>query len=51
MTPGQLAILHCIAEAAVAAERGTGCPAEISAAQCIVESAWLIIAPEDDCLA
>jgi hypothetical protein len=26
--PDQLAVLHCIAEAAVAAERETGCPAK-----------------------
>jgi hypothetical protein len=37
--------LRCIAEAAVAAERETGCPAEISASQCIVESDGLMIAP------
>ena len=45
ITPDQLAILRCIAEAAVAAERETGCPAEISASQCIVESDGLMIAP------
>jgi len=45
MTPEQFAALGRIAEAAVAAERETGCPAEISAAQCIVESAWLQVAP------
>ncbi len=49
MTPDQLAALHRIAEAAVAAERETGCPAEISAAQCIVESAWLQVAPGNNC--
>ena len=45
MTPEQFAALRKIAEAAVAAERETGCPAEISTAQCIVESAWLQVAP------
>ena len=49
MTPDQLAALRRIAEAAVTAERETGCPAEISAAQCIVESAWLQIAPGNNC--
>ncbi len=45
MTPDQFVVLRRIAQAAVAAERETGCPAEISAAQCIVESAWLKVAP------
>jgi flagellum-specific peptidoglycan hydrolase FlgJ len=45
VTPEQFSALRRIAQAAVAAERETGCPAEISAAQCIVESAWLKVAP------
>ena len=45
ITPDQPTVLRCIAEAAVAAERETGCPAEISASQCIVESDGLMIAP------
>lgn len=49
MTPDQFGALRRIAEAAVAAERETGCPAEISAAQCIVESAWLQVAPGNNC--
>jgi hypothetical protein len=49
MTPAQLEALGRIAEAAVAAERETGCPAEVSAAQCIVESAWLQVAPGNNC--
>ena len=49
MTGDQLAALRRIAEAAVAAERETGVPAEISAAQCIVESAWLQVAPGFNC--
>ena len=49
MTPEQLAALGRIAEAAAGAERATGCPAEISAAQCIVESAWLHVAPGNNC--
>lgn len=49
MTPEQYSALRRIAEAAVAAERETGCPAEISAAQCIVESAWLEVAPGENC--
>ena len=49
MTPAQSEALGRIAEAAVAAERGTGVPAEISAAQCILESAWLQVAPGNNC--
>ncbi len=49
MTPEQSAALRRIAQAAVAAERETACPAEISAAQCIVESAWLQVAPGNNC--
>ena len=49
MTPAQSAALRRIAEAAIAAERATGCPAEISTAQCILESAWLAVAPGNNC--
>jgi flagellum-specific peptidoglycan hydrolase FlgJ len=49
MRPDQLAALHRIAEAAVAAERETGCPAEISAARGVVESDWLRAAPGNNC--
>ena len=49
MTAEQSAALRRIAEAAVAAERKTGVPAEISAAQCILESAWLQVAPGNNC--
>ncbi len=49
MTPEQFAALRRIAQAAVTAERETGCPTEISAAQCIVESAWLKVAPGNNC--
>ena len=49
MTADQTAALRRIAEAAAGAERATGCPAEISAAQCIVESAWLAVAPANNC--
>jgi flagellum-specific peptidoglycan hydrolase FlgJ len=49
VTPEQSAALRRIAEAAVAAERETEVPAEISAAQCILESAWLRIAPGNNC--
>lgn len=49
MTTEQFTALRRIAEAAVAAERETGCPAEISTAQCIVESAWLKVAPGNNC--
>jgi flagellum-specific peptidoglycan hydrolase FlgJ len=50
MTPAQLEALGRIAEAAVAAERKPGCLAAISAAQCLVESAWLQVAPGNNCL-
>lgn len=38
-----------IAPAAVASERTTGLPAEITAAQCALESGWLKHAPGDNC--
>jgi flagellum-specific peptidoglycan hydrolase FlgJ len=38
-----------IAEAAVASERSTGCPAELQAAQCILETGWLNHAPGNNC--
>jgi flagellar protein FlgJ len=41
--------LRLIAEAAVASERSTGCPAELQAAQCILETGWLKHAPGDNC--
>ncbi len=49
MTLEQFKALGRIAEAAVAAERETGCPAEISAAQCVLESSWLRVAPGNNC--
>ena len=49
MTPDQAQSLLTIADAAVAAERATGCPAELSAAQCIIESAWLTRSPGNNC--
>jgi flagellum-specific peptidoglycan hydrolase FlgJ len=42
MTPEQLRNLKAIAAAAVACERATRVPAELIAAQCILESAWLM---------
>ncbi len=38
-----------IARAAVDAEGLTGCPAELMAAQCILETGWLAAAPENNC--
>ena len=38
-----------IAPAAVAAERATGLPAEITTAQCIFESGWLTRCPGNNC--
>ena len=45
----QLEALNQIAKAAVAAEAVTQCPAELTAAQCIVESAWLARYPDSNC--
>jgi flagellum-specific peptidoglycan hydrolase FlgJ len=43
------AIVVRIANASVAAELATGCPAEISAAQCVWESGWLQHMPPNSC--
>ena len=42
-------IIERIAKAAVDAERATGCPAELLAAQCALESGWLKHAPGNNC--
>jgi flagellum-specific peptidoglycan hydrolase FlgJ len=49
LTQEQQQALTQIASAAVNAERATGIPAELSAAQCILESAWLTRAPGNNC--
>ncbi len=50
MTPEQQAAnLAQIAQAAVKSEKLTGCPAELTAAQCILESGWLQFAPQFNC--
>jgi flagellar protein FlgJ len=49
VTSEQYPILQEIAAAAVACERETGCPAEITTAQCILESGWLKHAPGNNC--
>ena len=49
LTPEQQAALKQIATAAVAAERETGCPAELSTAQAILESSWLMRCPGLNC--
>src|ERR1039458_7907510 len=49
MTSEQLNNINRIANAAVSCERDSGCPAELSAAQCILESAWLTRAPGNNC--
>ena len=49
MTQQQQQALAQIAQASVAAERATGCPAELSAAQCILESGWLSRCPDNNC--
>lgn len=41
--------LEQIARAAVDAEKATGCPAELTTAQCILESGWLKHAPGNNC--
>lgn len=45
LTEQQKAALRQIAAAAVESERATGCPAELTVAQCILESGWLRRAP------
>jgi peptidoglycan hydrolase FlgJ len=49
LTAEQNAALKLMAKAAVDAEQTTGLPAELSIAQCIVESAWLKRAPGNNC--
>ena len=49
LTETQLSALQTMAAAAVAAERATGCTAELSTAQCIVESSWLTVCPGNNC--
>lgn len=49
LTPTQLLALDRITQAAVQCENQTGCPAELSAAQCILESAWLTVCPGCNC--
>lgn len=47
--PKQLLAVNQIAKAAVACERTTGIPAELTTAQCIYESAFLTISPSNNC--
>ena len=49
LTAQQQEALVKIAAAAVSSEKQTGCPAELSAAQCIFESAWLSRCPGNNC--
>jgi flagellum-specific peptidoglycan hydrolase FlgJ len=49
LTPEQTGALATIADAAVRSEQQTGLPAELTAAQCIFESAWLTKAPGNNC--
>ena len=49
LTTEQQNALARMAEAAVNAEQSSGLPAEISVAQCILESAWLRRAPGNNC--
>lgn len=49
LTAKQQEALRQIAQASVQAERETGCPAELSAAQAILESAWLTRCPGNNC--
>ena len=41
--------LRLIAQAAVASEKATRCPAELQTAQCILETGWLAHAPGNNC--
>jgi flagellum-specific peptidoglycan hydrolase FlgJ len=41
--------LRLIAQAAVAAEKASSCPAELQAAQCILETGWLSHSPGNNC--
>ena len=45
----QVEALAAITTAAVASEKATGVPAELTAAQCIFESGWLKVAPGNNC--
>ena len=45
----QLIALDEIARAAVASESATGMPAAVTAAQCIIESSWLMVCPGNNC--
>lgn len=49
LTAEQQEALGEIAQASVEAENITGCPAELSAAQCILESGWLKHCPGNNC--
>jgi flagellum-specific peptidoglycan hydrolase FlgJ len=49
MSEMETKVIGEIARAAVASERATGCPAELIAAQCILESGWLKSAPGNNC--
>ena len=49
MQEPQLTNLRLIAQAAVASAQATGCPAELQAAQCILETGWLSHAPGNNC--
>lgn len=49
LTPQQQLAVKTIAAAAILCEKTTGCPAELSTAQCIFESAYLTRAPGNNC--
>lgn len=49
LTPRERAALTEIAAAAVESERSSGVPAELTAAQCILESGWLAHSPLNNC--
>lgn len=49
LTPALAAAIEKIAQAAVACEKQTGCPAQLLAAQCAIESGWLQHAPGNNC--
>jgi flagellum-specific peptidoglycan hydrolase FlgJ len=50
LSPAQLRFLQLAAHASVVAENATGCPAALSCAQCVTESAWgASIIPGNNC--
>jgi flagellum-specific peptidoglycan hydrolase FlgJ len=49
LTPQQTAFLQSASQAAIVAEKATACPAELSVAQCAIESGWGKSSPGNNC--